>query len=359
MNPLNLHCRIDNIRHPRQQGLTLVELMIAMVIGLILIAGVIQIFLSSQQAYRTQESMSRIQESGRFALEILARDIRQSGFKGGCGQDVNVNILLNQNHPDYDATLLDLNDGGLRGWDNNAGPYKERMKGYKEDTDVLLVKHAATHSNVTASGNTPAQAATVNLSSASGIPYGAIVVIADAEACDIFQNASNANENRLTRGYTGDKSPGNKLPASDNPFSKNYGKDMNIMTLSSHIYYVGASDANPNRSALRRLSFPLGTGTNDAIDDEIVEGVIDMQIRYGIDNTGNAQVDVYDTANNVGDWNRVVAVRVNLLIRGEDHNVMPEPMTLAFDGNEFRASEGDLRMYQVFSTTVGIRNRLP
>jgi len=67
MNPLNMHRRIDNIRHPRQQGLTLVELMIAMVIGLILIAGVIQIFLSSQQAYRTQESMSRIQESGRFA----------------------------------------------------------------------------------------------------------------------------------------------------------------------------------------------------------------------------------------------------------------------------------------------------
>jgi len=358
MNPLNLHCRIDNIRHLRQQGLTLVELMIAMVIGLILIAGVIQIFLSSQQAYRTQESMSRIQESGRFALEILARDIRQSGFKGGCGHGVNVNILLDQTHPDYDATLLDLNEG-LRGWDNDAGPYQGIMQGYVPGTDVLLVKHAATHSNLTPSGNTPAQAATVNLSSASGIPQGTIVVVADAGACDIFQNASNANASNLNRGNPGGASPGNKLPASANPFSKSYGEDMNIMTFSSHIYYVGASDANPNRNALRRLSFPLGTGAGAAIDDEIVEGVIDMQIRYGIDNTGNARVDVYDTANNVVDWNRVVAVRVNLLIRGDNHNVMPEPMTLAFDGNTFQAPAGDLRMYQVFSTTVGIRNRLP
>jgi len=183
-------------------------------------------------------------------------------------------------------------------------------------------------------------------------------VVADAGACDIFQNASNANASNLNRGNPGGASPGNKQPGSA-PFTKAYGRDVNIMIFSSHIYYVGASDANPNRSALRRLSFSRGTGAGAAVDDEIVEGVIDMQIRYGIDNNGNAQVDEYKTANEVDDWNRVVAVRVNLLIRGEDHNVMPEPMTLAFDGNPFQAPAGDLRMYQVFSTTVGIRNKLP
>jgi type IV pilus assembly protein PilW len=66
----------------KQSGLTLVELMIAMVIGLVLTGGVIQIFIANNQAYRVTENMSRVQENGRFALDNLGQIIRIAGFKG-------------------------------------------------------------------------------------------------------------------------------------------------------------------------------------------------------------------------------------------------------------------------------------
>lgn len=63
-----------------QSGLSLVELLIAMALGLILTLGALQMMLSSQSLYRTTDSLSRIQESGRFALDFLAKDIRMAGY---------------------------------------------------------------------------------------------------------------------------------------------------------------------------------------------------------------------------------------------------------------------------------------
>jgi type IV pilus assembly protein PilW len=64
-----------------QFGLTLVELMVAMAISLLLLAGVIQIFLSSRQSYQMQDGLSRLQENGRFAIDVLTSNLRHAGFK--------------------------------------------------------------------------------------------------------------------------------------------------------------------------------------------------------------------------------------------------------------------------------------
>lgn len=65
---------------PRHQaGFSLVELMIAMTLGLIVLLTVGSIFIGSRQTYRVQEDNARMQESGRYALEVLGRSIRQAG----------------------------------------------------------------------------------------------------------------------------------------------------------------------------------------------------------------------------------------------------------------------------------------
>lgn len=69
-----------NMRFAKQQGLSLIELMIAMLLGLVLMTGVINIFLSSSQTYRLQDALFRVQETSRFALEIMKTDLRSSGF---------------------------------------------------------------------------------------------------------------------------------------------------------------------------------------------------------------------------------------------------------------------------------------
>jgi len=66
---------------PYQTGMTLIEIMIALLIGAFLLGGVLQIFIGSKQTYRMQENLSRLQENGRFAMDFLAKDIRMAGYR--------------------------------------------------------------------------------------------------------------------------------------------------------------------------------------------------------------------------------------------------------------------------------------
>lgn len=63
-----------------QNGLSLIELMVALVIGLVLMIGVLQVFLASRQTYATNEAMSRLQENGRFALDYISNSARHAGY---------------------------------------------------------------------------------------------------------------------------------------------------------------------------------------------------------------------------------------------------------------------------------------
>lgn len=62
------------------QGFTVIELMIALVLGLIIIGGVLTVFLSNSQTFRTNEALSRIQENGRFAIDLLGTDLRHAAY---------------------------------------------------------------------------------------------------------------------------------------------------------------------------------------------------------------------------------------------------------------------------------------
>ena len=64
----------------KQLGLSLIELMIAITLGLLMTAALIEFFVSNKQIYRTQESLSRVQENGRFAVHFIATDVRMAGY---------------------------------------------------------------------------------------------------------------------------------------------------------------------------------------------------------------------------------------------------------------------------------------
>src|SRR5437868_5750126 len=66
----------------RQEGFSLVELMIAITLGLMLMAGLVQMFLGSRVTFSTQQAISRVQETGRLAVEMISRDVRMAGFAG-------------------------------------------------------------------------------------------------------------------------------------------------------------------------------------------------------------------------------------------------------------------------------------
>lgn len=64
-----------------QRGFTMVEILVAMAIGLFLLAGVFQLFIANKQSSLIQNNLSHIQENGRFAISQLGRAIRKAGFK--------------------------------------------------------------------------------------------------------------------------------------------------------------------------------------------------------------------------------------------------------------------------------------
>lgn len=344
------------LRRP-EQGFSLIELMIGMTIGLFILLGVLIVYVGAVRTYSTNDALSRVQESGRFAIEILSKDIREAGFTFAC--TTGVNNLLNESGSGYDGDLFDLSNG-IVGWDNNAGDYAAVLTGYAANTDVLQIKHAADDAGVTASGNTPANANTINLTGASGISKGTILLVADVSGCDLFQNRSADTDNTLTRGASNNNpGPGNKNPGAHD-FSHEYEDDMEIFRLRSAIYYIG--QGVNNRPALRRIRFDQGTG-GAAWNEEVVSDIEDMQIQYGIDTDGDENVDRYESAAYIDttagvDWDNVLSVRVRLLAASANGNVLEVQQNNLLA--PFAAIDtSDRRLRQVFTATIAIRNRLP
>lgn len=324
-----------------QRGLSLVELLVAMTLSLLLMAGVLQTFLASKQTYSANTALSRVQENGRFAMEFLSSDIRHAGYKGEC--QTPLNNLLDESGSGYSADYFDLSQAVSGRANASPSWVTDRTAG-----DVIHLKHAVNIAGVAASGNTPANANTINLTTASGVAQDTIIIVSDPLGCDMFQNRSNPNAQALARGATG--SPGNKNPAA-NPFSHAYDSSMEILRLQSVTYYVGNNAANV--PTLRRIGFTAGAAS---APEDLIEGVQDIRVLYGI--AGNdRQVTSYVSAASVTDWDQVVSVRVHLLLVSAETNVVAENLTVDFNGTAITVP--NRRLAQVFSATIGIRNRLP
>ena len=72
----------------KEKGLSIVEFMIAITLGLLLLAGITQIFISNKTTFNMTDSLSRMEENGRYAMEVLARHVRMAGYADPSKTDV-------------------------------------------------------------------------------------------------------------------------------------------------------------------------------------------------------------------------------------------------------------------------------
>ena len=112
-NVMNRTAEMNRTAH-RQSGLSLVEIMVALAVGVVLLTGVIQIYASTKSTYRMQDSLARLQENGRFALSFLTRDVRMAGYHGCTNFGPITNTLNNPGSLQYDFSvgLTGFNDVG-------------------------------------------------------------------------------------------------------------------------------------------------------------------------------------------------------------------------------------------------------
>lgn len=328
----------NSFRH--QQGLTIIELMIAITLSLILLAGVLQIFMSNQQSYRMQEASARVQEGGRFAAHFLTGDVRMAGYMG-CGSTINQPVnMADLNGDGVPDEVGDFSGNGLQGYEYSAGisvPLSNTLTLTAGDiidgTDVISIKRAA-GTGVRLAGNLGTVNANIQLdpATAAGLfQADDVLFISDCEYADIFvANNVSSGGGFITIAHSNAVNIGNFL-------STTYNTDAEVMRMINVTFFVAPGESG--EPALFRYSM----GNNGVFTaQELVEGVEDMQIIYGEDTDGDRNANVYVTADGVADWTQVVSVRIDLTVRSAEQ-------VTNIDDNRLRRD---------FSTTITIRNRV-
>ncbi len=350
----------------RQMGLSLIELMVAMLISLILLGGVLQVFLSSKDMYRTNTAVARVQEAGRFATEFIAFDVRQAGYKGEC-------LSEPANQLDLASATADLKIAysttpAIKGWENSKPVFFEAADKVRPDTDAFIVKYAGDGTQFEPKGNNKAGSVNLGVQGETGAYSGQIVMVANSTGCDVFQNTNDGSASTFqTKGNN--QTPGNTGAG----MSQAYNNKFTAHVLRSHTYFVRNNDGRLP-SLYRRVLNP-----NPAVE-ELVEGIIEMQVTYGLDKDGDRLVDEYVkagtnnlTASGVGDWDKVVSARISMIAISPETNVLDEPQQFVFpaiigierdDDYALYKNDGTVtiknnRVAQVYTSTVAIRNRLP
>ena len=346
-----------------QGGLTLVELLISIAIGLMVLGALLVVYLGSSSAYRSSDSLARVQESGRFALDFVAQDARMASFMG----------CRSRNLTNADQSLVNITQpvvpfngtrDGIRGFENGAG-WTNPTTVTRAAGDVITFRRA-TGTAVPINANSDPVARTVTLRhNAIGLGNGDLAVLGNCERALVFRvtnspaltgigNFPTVLEYKATGGGAGG-ALGNDTSIPVPAF--NVGSRAEVMRFFEVSYFIGTNAAG------RRSLYRAAGGAVE----ELVDSVEDMDIVYGVDTSVPQDdpviVDVYQRADQVADWSRVVSARISLLVVGPEDNVTTGAQTYVFrettgDGMPDVQTAPDRRLRHVFTTTISLRNKV-
>ena len=326
----------------RQQGVTLVELMIALAIGLLVTVAMLKVYVDASGMYRFNEGLARVQENGRFALEFIRRDARVAGF-WGCNSNAKPNPGIKEASDAY--IDVDRYITGTEGGDND--PDSITFRSATGSGSLVTVGMSNTGDNVT-----------VEIPNA--LKKNMAVLISDCENGDVFQ-ITDISGSALAHAAGANASPN---------LSKAYAAGARVYEARQATYCVADGEGKDKKGnpipSLRRAK---GKGSADACKagEELLEGIENMQILYGEDTDADAEGANGDgTANRYVafgtsglDRDRIVSVRISLLARSINDNLTTEPAPYAFPDPDTTVTPASTDKYlrKVFTTTITLRNK--
>jgi type IV pilus assembly protein PilW len=364
-------------RQSKQLGLSLVELMIALTLGLLLLGLVIQVFVSQRQTFSAGEALARVQENNRFVADLTREPARSLSLQGFCGG--NARYLSHINLAAAAAPVLADPERVVAGWEYEGTGQEAEFTLSPDPTpgdgnwlttadigdlpeavadrilpfsDALLIRELRLIPGRWPVG-TDLNTATVTTNEDHGIPQCATVLLTNCARTDVFQNTSSSLD-VLERGGAG-CSP-NNLAASQWQFF--YADDTQIYQVIPRIYFVGRNPAG--EPSFYRASY-LGSG--DPEIEELVEGVENLQVLYGYSAPAPAgdgqRVNRWFTADEVPNWELIISVRLDAIVRSETQ------LGGAATALQFEVGDGaivtlpnDRLMRQPLSGTIALRNRM-
>lgn len=270
-----------------QVGLSLIELMVGLFLSALLLFGVLQIFDGNRRTYILQDSFSQVQESGRIAIDMLSRELRNAAFDG-CGGQASL-----FNH--YSASFH-FSQNGING-KNNVG--ENEIIGGKEvmlGTDVLTVSGAVDACDgrgrvLSAAGDQIRLQGTCSLTKPSqgGSYLRELIMLANCRNNDITSITA-------VKGST--------LTTAHSFGPSTYGEESRIYQPFVRSYFIH-KDINGN--------IGLYMSENSFNAQELVPNVEDLQLSFGRDTGITGVVNLWGAASN-GSNDKVVAVRVQLVV---------------------------------------------
>ncbi|MCK5364225.1 MAG: PilW family protein [Gammaproteobacteria bacterium] len=376
----------------RMRGFSLVELLVAITLGAIILAGAVTLFVNNQDTYKTTNELSRLQETARYALGMMVKDIRMAGYYG-CADRLDTvtdntgaaaGDLWNPANPiegwegDVAGNYLPSNVAGVPavpGPSTGLGSFVDNVTDNPGTTDgddgwvlalggivpdSITLRYLAGNMNdaVGAAGTLDNQVtadainganSTITVDSTTGFALNQVAAITDCGGSDIFQintapTATTVQANALSRGYNAVSSP-------------------MIAPFVAVRYYIGANGRSPDPvnapypSLYRAIITPGGLAETP---QELFEGVESLQLLYGEDTDADGTPDNYANADAVGNWASVVSVRLSILVRTIDEHGRADVANI--DTNTYQVNNivfdpvDDRRRRRVFTTTAMVRN---
>ncbi|BFM14338.1 PilW family protein [Maricurvus nonylphenolicus] len=336
----------------RQAGLTLVEILVAITIGLMVMAGVVQLYATSSKTQQVQEGASRLQENARFIFARLSQDISQTGFIGCLNMDEHTD-------DDVDVQVYLTQDAGP----GEVFNFEESLSATEGDqllgTDSLVVRHASTAGRVplvARSESTQSIWVDENHGNYASLEQHQVVMVANCGLARIFmitndpetsngeiqhavgvvspEGQSNNNDSLEGRfGYT-------QLDANNRQYE--YGGTVAYLYPAggtAQVYAVGTSAAAAGGGVCSVANPELCSLFIN--QNEIAQGVEDFQIQVGwLDNAGNIRIT---NAAGVPEWGDVDRIQVTMTLNSI---------------NQVPNEQGGGLDRQTFSKTFMVRNQL-
>ncbi len=332
-----------------QRGISLVEVLVALVISLFLLAGIIQVYVANKSSYSFSNSISRIQENGRYAMDTMAQDLRMAGFFGcaifnpeDAASMAGIVNNLNPDGPGYTTDIYDFLQNDLVEGTENDG-----LNG----SDSITLRGAFPGS-VTVQPPYGSKSANIKVSEPHDLKEGDIVMVSNCRGADIMQvsniNTSNGTlvHNTGNSTISGNYNPDNCVGGNAHCLSQTYGADASMFKLQAVTYRIAVGESG--EPALWR--------SVNGVDEELVESIEQMQLLYGVDTSDDDHPNQYMNATDVTNWYDVMSIRLMLLVRSVSTGVVEAPQVITYNGATGTAA--DKRLRQVFTTTIALRNRV-
>jgi type IV pilus assembly protein PilW len=358
-----------------QHGFSLIELMLALGLGAIVTAGIVQLFVQNNQTYALLNGQSRMQESAAYALDFIGRAIRTSGYIGCAPEQDKVELALRGTWNDlYEFNILEPIEGYEGNADGTWTPALTELprtvggadanvyvagNGVPIDqvvpqTDVLVMRRIAEPGQRLLAAAQPTADPVVTAPGGDpGFGVDDIVLIADCQQASVFRVTGltiAGTQATVAHAVDASASPFVNGSATISAINEPYSREAVIGLIETQIFYVAPS-AGTNNLGNTPDSLWWKVGTNAPV--ELIQGVSDLQVRYGFDSDGDGRANQYVRRNGLADvdgdtfvTDEAVTLRVELTIDSVD------AVTEDFGGGGARVP-----LERVFTQTFFLRNR--